>query len=153
MSWRNIKRYDEAIIKYYGEKEKKDKYIDLLQAEIIKIGPKLIADKIRGFKMIIENIPKVDEEAIERILFDFFRRLFNEGFYLICSEKIDIVLYPKIYDVELSIGKVKIERYLLRYSGAVDIEINFDSDEIPIEWQVEAKGRDDKVTRVKVYTV
>jgi len=153
MSMRNVEYYNKKIGELPWDSKEREKYIDLLYAELIKIAPKLIYDKLKGFELRITSKVGLNPDALSRALYRYFDEAFEEGMKVFQSKDFYIITHPVVYDVDVYYQRMKMKEYLTYFEGNIELELSFTPEEVPLKWKIDSVIKNDQVYKVTIHAV
>ena len=153
MSMRNVENYNKKIEELPWSSKEREKYIDLLGAELIRLLPKIIYEKLKGFEIEITSRGGLNPNALSRALYRYFDEVFGEGIRILDSKEFYVNVYPVIYDIDVYDTEMKIREYIADFVGAIEIEESFTPKEIPLKWKIDSAIKGGRVYKVTIRAV
>ena len=152
MSMRNVEYYNKKIGELPWDSKEREKYIDLLYAELIKIAPKLIDDAYSGFKISMSFSVPLPVESVDSALWQTLRKLFEEPPVIYVNKLLGfhIEASPEFYDLDIKRKRIVLKRYDLYFVGATSLDIEVPPKDVPLKWTVDAIIIDDLVKKVVI---
>lgn len=159
------RKIDELRRKHYGygvpeEVPKEiDNLITLLNAELVRIVPKLIRDVYRNFRIEIRPGYPVDPDEFE-VKFDKALDYILASLVYVkklkITDKYKASIYVEIanWDFNLALEHVAFEplSYAVSYEGATTFDFTVDKKEVPLKWRSRITWKNNKLVGIVIYT-
>ena len=142
------------------DSREREKYESLLEAEVIKVAPKLIRDAYRVFKIELRFNYTVDESDLERVIDRLIDEINEKTPYILELKdgkrklaEITIKLYDWNIDLRRGSKAFEVKKYDVTYDGSVFFYTEVPAKDVSLKWRSRIIEKGLGVFGISIYTL